>query len=96
VLWAALDLSFLYDQVHGWDRTDPLACFQLQKQVKHFKANKASKCLFCLDTLPPIDRSAGQEAKTTRYQSKPENKLSVDAIITDTTSGRDVDAFQRV
>lgn len=34
VLWTALDLSFLYDQVHGWDRTNPVACFQLQKQVK--------------------------------------------------------------
>lgn len=49
MLWAALDLSFLYDQVHGWDRTNPLTCFQLQKQVKHFKANETSKC--CLDTL---------------------------------------------
>jgi len=72
---------FLYDQVQGWGKTDPLACFQLQNQAKECTAHETpNNCQFCLDMLQSTDNSIGQEAKTTRNQSKSEGELSVGAI----------------
>lgn len=80
---------FPYYQVQGWGRRDPLACFQLQKQAKKHKANETSNnCQFCLDTLQRLDNSIGQEAKTTRNQSKSEGELSVHVIV-DTASEKE-------
>ncbi|KAM6064194.1 uncharacterized protein LJ206_013137 [Theristicus caerulescens] len=76
-------------EVQGWGKTDPLARFQLQNQAKKCKANDTSNnCQFCLDMLPSIDNGIGQEAKTTRNQSKSEGQLSVDAIA-DTASEKE-------
>ncbi|XP_035399550.1 uncharacterized protein C16orf46 homolog [Cygnus atratus] len=68
------------EAVQGWGTADPLACFQLQKQIKKSKASETSNnCLLCLDMLQATDKCSGQEVKTTRNQSKSESKLSVEA-----------------
>lgn len=71
---------FLYYQVQGWGTTDPLACLQLQKQIKKSKASETSNnCLLCLDMVQATDKCSGQEVKTTRNQSKAESKLNTEA-----------------
>eukprot|EP00075_Anas_platyrhynchos_P033321 XP_027322574.1 uncharacterized protein C16orf46 homolog isoform X3 [Anas platyrhynchos] len=68
------------EAVQGWGSTNPLACFQLQKQIKKSKASETSNnCLLCLDMVQATDKCSGQEVKTTRNQSKAESKLNTEA-----------------
>uniref|UniRef100_A0A8C0QRE6 Chromosome 16 open reading frame 46 n=1 Tax=Chelonoidis abingdonii TaxID=106734 RepID=A0A8C0QRE6_CHEAB len=65
------------EAVQGWGKAAPFACLQLQKQAKKSRANETiNNCLFCLDMRQNNDKSASQETKSTRDQSKSDCKLS--------------------
>uniref|UniRef100_A0A452HHP3 Uncharacterized protein n=1 Tax=Gopherus agassizii TaxID=38772 RepID=A0A452HHP3_9SAUR len=65
------------EAVQGWGKAAPFACLQLQKQAKKSRANETiNSCLFCLDMRQNNDKSASQETKITRDQSKSDCKLS--------------------